>query len=495
MENLDEPFLDGRRARGRSKCWHCAATIFFVLSSVALAVALALTWIEELPCTTTNQSNKTTFPSDWIRFFHVADIHYDPEYESNVTSRPTYCRANQNAVTAATTALYGRIGCDSPASLVQNAVKAMKTEDETVDFIVVTGDLSAHNLFNETVLHAIQFVTDQLRETFPTTYVFPCLGNNDVPADYYIPTPPTNWYEDVLTLWKGFILCSSCLWRSGVTPTTESSLRQTFLTGGYYRVSLSSKLTLLVLNTVYYSVTVKSQYRTPLFEKTAEGQLTWLAEQLADAEKDGKRAIIAGHVPPGINPYDLSSFWVSNATLRYVDITARQYPHVVAGQLFAHMHKDDFKVFFADQKSPSVDQSSAMLFAPAISPVYNNNPAFRLMFLDDTSQTIADYRQWYLDLAIADEFLSTHWLEEYTFSESFPSDLGSVINSQRVSSLSQQILSRAQDDTWHNYLWHRQAEYLPDSVTFSRFRLHCAIQRWNETAFDACKQKFPFISG
>ena len=136
------------------------------------------------------------------------------------------------------------------------------------------------------------------------------------------------------------------------------------------------------------------------------------------------------------------------------------------------------------------------------------------MFLDDTSQTIADYRQWYLDLAIADgileeqycldlqhrfssslEFLSTHWLEEYTFSESFPSDLGSVINSQRVSSLSQQILSRAQDDTWHNYLWHRQAEYLPDSVTFSRFRLHCAIQRWNETAFDACKQKFPFISG
>ena len=299
MENLDEPFLDGRRARGRSKCWHCAATIFFVLSSVALAVALALTWIEELPCTTTNQSNKTTFPSDWIRFFHVADIHYDPEYESNVTSRPTYCRANQNAVTAATTALYGRIGCDSPASLVQNAVKAMKTEDETVDFIVVTGDLSAHNLFNETVLHAIQFVTDQLRETFPTTYVFPCLGNNDVPADYYIPTPPTNWYEDVLTLWKGFILCSSCLWRSGVTPTTESSLRQTFLTGGYYRVSLSSKLTLLVLNTVYYSVTVKSQYRTPLFEKTAEGQLTWLAEQLADAEKDGKRAIIAGHVPPG----------------------------------------------------------------------------------------------------------------------------------------------------------------------------------------------------
>ena len=285
------------RTNGRECCCFLVA-VFFLLLAFVLAIVLGVTWTRKLPCSA-ESDEKVNFPKDWIRFYHLADVHYDPLYDPNVAAWPTYCRKYGNWAAAPYPSFHGRIGCDSPASLVQSAFQAMKSKDEMIDFIVVTGDYSGHSLFNDTVLNAIAFASDQLRKTFPKTYVFPCLGNNDVPADYYIPTPPTNWYEDVLTLWKKFILCSSCSWRSGVTPTTESSLNQTFLIGGYYRVSLSSKMTLLVLNTVYYSTSVLNEHRTSLFNKTANDQLTWLAEQLKITETEGKKAIIAGHIPPG----------------------------------------------------------------------------------------------------------------------------------------------------------------------------------------------------
>eukprot|EP00118_Oscarella_pearsei_P009979 m.59030 g.59030 ORF g.59030 m.59030 type:complete len:495 (+) comp34857_c0_seq2:111-1595(+) len=492
-EELKDPFLTSPDSEKSGRCWHNFALTGALFTAAGFAIALAVTWIKELPCSPQSNSGSVNFPEKWLRFYHLADIHYDPYYDSSLAASPSFCRpAPQNQ--SSYPAPYGRVGCDTPLALLNSAVKAMEVVDEehTADFIVVTGDFSAHRLEGSHVLDAIQTVTKELREIFPDTYVFPCLGNNDVPEDYYIPTPPTNWYKSLLNLWRDFMVCPSCVWRSGVQPISEVELEETFLVGGYYQASLSSKLTLLVLNTVYYSTSVKQQYRTPLFEETAEMQLTWLLKQLENSEREGRKVIIAGHIPPGINPYTLTSFWVSNYTEQYVDIISRQYPHVIAGQLFAHMHKDDFKVFFADQESPSLQESSPMLFTSAISPVYNNNPNFRLVFLDDETQKFTDYRQWYLDLAVADEYMATHWLEEYTFSQSFPSSLGQVIDSQRICSLSDGILSNT---TWLNYLWHRQAEYLPDQSTFSRFQLHCVIRNWNESGLEACKQKLPFIPG
>ena len=108
---------------------------------------------------------------------------------------------------------------------------------------------------------------------------------------------------------------------------------------------------------------------------------------------------------------------MADATKAYVDITANRYPHIIAGkkslavvgvailfvalgQLFAHMHSETYRVLFADIKNLTLEKSSPLLFSSAISPVYNNNPNYRLMFLDNEKQIFTDFIQWYLDLAI-----------------------------------------------------------------------------------------------
>ena len=44
---------------------------------------------------------------------------------------------------------------------------------------------------------------------------------------------------------------------------------------------------------------------------------------------------------------------------------------------------------------------SFVLLASAISPVYQNNPAFRVMSLDTDNLALLDYSQFYMDLVMA----------------------------------------------------------------------------------------------
>lgn len=57
------------------------------------------------------------------------------------------------------------------------------------------------------------------------------------------------------------------------------------------------------------------------------------------------------------------------------------------------MHKDDFRLL-----RDSNGMSSFMLLAPSISPIYSNNPSFRLMTLHKKEWKLLDYIQYYLDL-------------------------------------------------------------------------------------------------
>ena len=89
----------------------------------------------------------------------------------------------------------------------------------------------------------------------------------------------------------------------------------------------------------------------------------------------------------------------------------------------------------------------------------------------------------------------TNWLKEYTFSEAFPSLLGQVINPKRILGIANGIISKAEESTWQKYIWHRQVEFAPDQKTFSRNRLYCCMRCSNDTEFDECKNKLPFILG
>lgn len=75
-----------------------------------------------------------------------------------------------------------------------------------------------------------------------------------------------------------------------------------------------------------------------------------------------------------------------------------------SAQFFAHSHKDDFRLqmFEPEVRNNQQDTTkSFVLLAPAISPVYHNNPAFKLMSLDTEQLSLVDYSQYYMDLVMA----------------------------------------------------------------------------------------------
>ena len=87
-----------------------------------------------------NEAAETTSDVNLIKFIHLSDIHYDPFYNKMISSS-SYCRQQVSNSTAKYIAEYGRIGCDSPATLVENFLDAMKnvSQEEDIAFILMTG--------------------------------------------------------------------------------------------------------------------------------------------------------------------------------------------------------------------------------------------------------------------------------------------------------------------------------------------------------------------
>lgn len=68
----------------------------------------------------------------------------------------------------------------------------------------------------------------------------------------------------------------------------------------------------------------------------------------------------------------------------------------------------------------SITAKSFVLLAPAISPIYHNNPAFRLVSLDTDQLSLTDYTQYYMDLVMATgEFWFNKVNKDFSRVESF----------------------------------------------------------------------------
>ena len=78
-------------------------------------------------------------------------------------------------------------------------------------------------------------------------------------------------------------------------------------------------------------------------------------------------------------------------------------------QFYGHTHQDKLKLLYQNQDFPAVQgeiMKSYMLLTPSITPIYENNPAFRFVTFNMEKKNIADYDQFYFDLVLSNgEFL------------------------------------------------------------------------------------------
>ena len=234
-----------------------------------------------------------------VSFLLFSDVHLDLMYKKTADKRG-FCR--NESIKSSHIASYGRVECDSPLSLLQNALSEMKPITKKLsklDFILVPGDTSPHNLGKDTrakALKAILKTSEEIYSTFPDVPLFPCIGNNDLPRDYVMPDENDTLYSDLLDIWQDAILCKHC--DRKYQTTTLKELRKTFLYGGYYSVSIvGGKMTLLILNSLYWS----RPYWTPHSHvaQRALAQMDWLKEQFKLARRNKRKIIIGGHISLG----------------------------------------------------------------------------------------------------------------------------------------------------------------------------------------------------
>ena len=70
-----------------------------------------------------------------------------------------------------------------------------------------------------------------------------------------------------------------------------------------------------------------------------------------------------------------------------------------SGQVYGHIHQDKIKLQYHSDKYLDSADKSFLLTSPSVTPVYGNNPAFRVYDFDPHTNNIVDYTQHYLDLS------------------------------------------------------------------------------------------------
>jgi sphingomyelin phosphodiesterase acid-like 3 len=330
-------------------------------------------------------TSTSTIRSSRGSFLWLSDLHFDPWYGTEGAFRhgtDNPCRQKRTH-DGTDEYLYGQFGCDAPELLIQDALHHARRILQNPDFVVVTGNLCRHG--NDQLEHPmvetqaiLSNVSEWLVSTFPNTSILPSIGNNDVTPDYYLDSHNATALLTMVT--------------NGLEPLfTTNNEREAMLQGGYFARNVTDKITVLSLNTVLYSTSHQPEYDVNDDDDDDDdplGQFQWLEEQLSLARSNHRVVYVMGHIPPTVGSYTRhSQLWHENYLTRYFNILAEYYDAPspspssssvnvlqVQGQLFGHLHSDEFRLVDYD------GASYPLFLASSITPVYGvNNPSVRVV--------------------------------------------------------------------------------------------------------------------
>ncbi|XP_075525884.1 acid sphingomyelinase-like phosphodiesterase 3b [Dermacentor variabilis] len=387
-----------------------------------------------------------TSPHDDIGYFwHVTDFHVDKDYSTR-GSRDLSCHRDVNQTTLDDIGAYGDFLCDAPKLLAQSAVEAMERIHPTTDFVLWTGDNLPHvsgitwaDMFNET-----RWIGDLLWRWARRhrSFVVPTLGNHD--------WVPANAMESKnATLYRGFLN------HAGFNQLLPEDAWATFEQGGYYSRQLSKGIRLVCLNSVLWYSSNKGEQPGP-----SDPQMAWLRDQLHDAQHQGEKVFISGHIGPGYFSRSLvgqpaSIVFFEDINDRYQDLIA-QYKDVVAGQFFGHQHMNAFILLSDKNGSPVSSMHLAGSVTPwgSKDPVYRSlsaptNPCVRLYTYRRSTGELLDYSVYYLNLDKANAAAASQQQPEWEFLYSASKDFGqrdlstdSMVELAHQLTVSPELLSR-----------------------------------------------------
>ncbi|HET9029660.1 MAG TPA: hypothetical protein VFN49_05740 [Candidatus Aquilonibacter sp.] len=364
--------------------------------------------------------------SDWLV---VSDVHFDPFAYPHIVQRLAETPPNRWRAVFLSQGQqpFSNYGSDSNFALLESALDAMRNQVAQPPVVIITGDFLAHNFrekfdrtvrdhddahYNAFVKATIAFLAIEFRTAFPRARLIPVVGNNDNGCADYQTTPGSP-----------FLAAMASAWGASVGAPDPNAFAAQFATGGYYTVPLpAGNAQAVVLNDVFWS----TQYRNACGQKSAApgaDELTWLA---ATTKSLGASNVwVIAHIPPGVDAYSTLHgnpdtpvlFLTPHFNDAMIDALLRGPVHVVFS-LAGHTHMNAYRMIGPDPSRPYVP----MVLVPSISPIFNNNPAFTVLRVDDETATVDDLQVFVLDdlAALAKNGRGgARWQREYDFDSTY----------------------------------------------------------------------------
>lgn len=325
------------------------------------------------------------------------DLHFEPYYQPGAP-KANNCRGPTpfemlNTLEAEINP-FGIYGCDAPERLIRLITDKMNELDPDIDVLLVTGDFVAHGYsieFGEkkddhylVLKETIDYVfTQLLAKKFPKALILPAVGNNDIKYHYIAPQKnfsAPDYYPFLRRLTFEKIPQNKKYFAPEISDTFD-------MFGGY-RVDYSDTLTFLSFNSLYYND------RTPSNDTDVKKrQMDWLTDSLERAEPN-RKFVIFFHIYPGM--YFIGKirfFWERSAVFQFNTIIQKNLSKITL-LAASHSHFPDIKIGFPrefslphlldqNETNPQYMPIYALLITPSISPVFNNNPGFTCLMIEN----------------------------------------------------------------------------------------------------------------
>jgi len=346
--------------------------------------------------------------------------------------------------------------CDTPLRTIEAMYSHIANTHPTIDMIYWTGDLPAHDIWNQTKegnKEVVRATARQLQKFFPGVPVYPALGNHEsVPVDSF--PPPSVGVEDASMSWLYSTLAEE--WGHWLGEAHSWSITH----GAYYSLNVAPGLRVISLNMNYC---MNKNFWLLLNSTDPADELQWLVYELQLSEFKGEKVHILGHIPPG--HVDCVKVWSSN----FHRIITR-YSSTVTAQFYGHTHTDEFQLFYSE---PHHIPSNVAYIAPSVTPYYGLNPSYRLYTVSATG-VMLDHHTWIMDLAQANTnpYEDPPWFLLYSAKSSY-----------QMSSLSplswQEVVDRLQTDRDMFDMFYKHyysgSKTRPPCDPVCRYRLVCSL--------------------
>lgn len=373
-------------------------------------------------------------PAKLVTFMTLSDIHFDPFLECVDAPKPcALLNKLRNAPAQNWSDILASHASKTPAKFRDDTNYALLkstlleasavSKKENPQFITILGDFLAHDFrrkykkysgdksyagFETFVKKTFQYMTIEFNQAFPTIDVYPVVGNNDSYEGDYQLKPHGQFFRDTAATWSVLIK----------NKANRERFMRTFPIAGYYNVMLPMQPNqrVIVLDTVLFSShNNKSQVKQAALE-----QLNWLHAQLADLAKHKQRAILAYHIPIGIDVYAtlkkfkfIQEFWHPIYNEKF-EQELKSFPGSVNGILSGHIHMDTFQLMTISELA-----DIPINYTPSVSPIFGNNPAFKVYSFDTDTQQITNYVTYFYP---QNSDLAVKWQKEYSFNRIYQPD-------------------------------------------------------------------------